>query len=275
MPVKTEPKPTPPPPDAENTGDTEPKTFDLSVTQLVGGALAAMTAAYLGSRLSVAGTVIGAAVASLVAGVGGTLYTASLRHTRDRVRSVWTGRTNDTPTEVVVTRESGVPDWGEAVTPAASAPAEPASPVAATASTAGSPPGTPLWRTGRFWKRIGVGAVASFALAAGAITGLELVSGQALSGGDGTTVSRVREPQTEKPSDKPSESPSESPSDKPSETPSAEASAAPSEAPSASSEPTQSNQTPAPADGNRSPSGGADAESQADSGAAGDANPAG
>ena len=74
------------------------KGLDLSVTQVVGGALAAMTAAALGSRLSVAGTVIGAALASIIAAVGGALYTASLRHTRDKVRSVWTGKAAGTPT---------------------------------------------------------------------------------------------------------------------------------------------------------------------------------
>jgi hypothetical protein len=47
----------------------------LSVTQIVGGALAAMTAAALGSQLSVAGTVVGAALASIIAAVAGSLYT--------------------------------------------------------------------------------------------------------------------------------------------------------------------------------------------------------
>ena len=44
-------------------GDKQSKAkgLDLSATQIVGGALAAMTAAALGSRLSVAGTIVGAA----------------------------------------------------------------------------------------------------------------------------------------------------------------------------------------------------------------------
>ena len=57
------------------------KALDLSATQVVGGALAAMTAAALGSQLSVAGTVVGAALASIIAAVAGSLYTASLRRT--------------------------------------------------------------------------------------------------------------------------------------------------------------------------------------------------
>jgi hypothetical protein len=48
-----------------------------------------MTAAALGSQLSAAGTVIGAALASIVAAVAGSLYTASLRRTRDKVKTVF------------------------------------------------------------------------------------------------------------------------------------------------------------------------------------------
>ena len=86
---------TPSPPDAP----TKPK-IDLSFTQVVGGALAAMTAAFLGSRLSLAGTVVGAALASVVAAVATTLYTASLRTTREKVRTVWRGRGDGTPVAV-------------------------------------------------------------------------------------------------------------------------------------------------------------------------------
>ena len=71
------------------------KQLDLSATQIVGGALAAMTAAALGSRLSVAGTIVGAALASIIAAVAGSLYTASLRRTHDKVKTVfWTVQPN-------------------------------------------------------------------------------------------------------------------------------------------------------------------------------------
>src|SRR5919112_2566842 len=66
--------------------------LDLSPIQVVGGALAAMTAAALGSRFSVEGTVIGAALASVIAAVASALYTASLRRTHDAVRVVVGGR---------------------------------------------------------------------------------------------------------------------------------------------------------------------------------------
>ncbi|PRZ42748.1 hypothetical protein CLV47_10494 [Antricoccus suffuscus] len=58
------------------------KKFDLSLTQVIGGSLAAATAAALGSQLGVAGTIIGAAVISVISAVAASLYTTSLRHTR-------------------------------------------------------------------------------------------------------------------------------------------------------------------------------------------------
>src|SRR4051794_41664974 len=69
---------------AKHAGEKKDKKsgFDLSVTQVLGGALAAVTAALLGAQLSVAGTVIGAALASIITAVGGALFTTSLRRTR-------------------------------------------------------------------------------------------------------------------------------------------------------------------------------------------------
>ena len=63
-------------------------TFGLSLTQLVATGLAAVTATVAASYLGVAGTVIGAAVASVLTAVGNAVYGTSLRTTRDRVREV-------------------------------------------------------------------------------------------------------------------------------------------------------------------------------------------
>src|SRR5262245_66123572 len=84
------------------------KALDLSIPQIVGGALAAMTAAALGAQLSVAGTLVGAALASIIAAVAGSLYTASIRHTRDKVKTVfWTAQPNevDEPTLIDIVAE--------------------------------------------------------------------------------------------------------------------------------------------------------------------------
>ena len=59
--------------------------LDLSLTQLLGGSAAAATAAALGSRLGVVGTIAGAAVLSLVSALAASLYTASMTRARDAV----------------------------------------------------------------------------------------------------------------------------------------------------------------------------------------------
>lgn len=80
--------------------------FGLSVSQTIGGALAAMTAAALGARLGISGTVLGAALASVSAAVLGTILTHSIRRTGDGVRSA-IGRPKDSgragPRSVVIT----------------------------------------------------------------------------------------------------------------------------------------------------------------------------
>lgn len=65
----------------------EPRSrlFDLSLTQLLGGSMAAATAAALGSRLGVVGTIAGAAVLSVVSAIAGALYTNSMARAREVV----------------------------------------------------------------------------------------------------------------------------------------------------------------------------------------------
>ena len=109
--------PTNPRPDAgEAPPEAKASKIDLSLSQILGGALAAMTAAALGSRLGVAGTIVGAALASIIAGVAGTLYTASLRTTRDKVKTVWTGRVAGTDTRASVDVVEDAPVWDDAQT---------------------------------------------------------------------------------------------------------------------------------------------------------------
>lgn len=61
---------------------------ELSALQLIAGALAAMTSAWLASWLGVAGTLIGAAVGSIVAGTASTLYSASLQRGIERSKTL-------------------------------------------------------------------------------------------------------------------------------------------------------------------------------------------
>jgi hypothetical protein len=58
----------------------------LKPAQVVASALAAVTAAFLGSTLGVAGTIAGAGIASVVTTVGGEVYLRSLRKTRAAAR---------------------------------------------------------------------------------------------------------------------------------------------------------------------------------------------
>ncbi|WP_375423169.1 hypothetical protein [uncultured Friedmanniella sp.] len=213
-------------PGAPRPAATKPK-IDLSFTQVAGGALAAMTAAFLGSRLSVAGTVVGAAMASVVAAVASNLYTASLQTTREKVQTVFRGRTAG----------SGVPVSLEPRPDADQAPS--------LSSAAGHAPAAAVPVRSRIqWRSVVVGALAAFALAVAVLTGLELASGQSLSGGQGTTISQVAEQKpaadpTTDPTTAATASPSATASESPEPSASASGSSEPSATPSAA-EPTSS-----------------------------------
>jgi hypothetical protein len=202
--------------DSEPVTEQEKKSWhDLSLTQVLGGALAAMTAAALGSRFSLAGTVVGAALASVIAAVAGALYTASLRRTRETVRAVIGGR--PAPAAVLDSSSNqGQPVSGNS----AAVPLEGIVDGSAKAS-----------RRRTLVVRSLVGAGAIFVLAAGALTTYEALSGHALSGGDGTTFSQVQQRERDdRPADEQAPAPSESadpsstaePSEEPSVTPQAE-----------------------------------------------------
>jgi len=233
------------PPDRDRPEPAKPR-IDLSATQVLGGALAAMTAAFLGSRLSVAGTVVGAALASIVAAVAGNLYTASLRSTREKVRTVFQGRVDGSSMPATVTTVDTTP-------------ADPAtdeawhwSAAAAPAPAAAAPPAPATDRPAKRWsvRSMVLGALAAFALAAAVLTGLELATGQALSGGHGTTISQVGE--AEKPAPRKDPSPAAtagtaSPSPSASASPIPSATATTSSTPTASAAPTEQPDTSAPA----------------------------
>ena len=80
------------------------KLLDLSLTQLVGGSMAAATAAALGSRLGVVGTITGAAVLSVVSAIAANLYTTSMARAKDAVVLVRSRRGAD-GLQVEVVRE--------------------------------------------------------------------------------------------------------------------------------------------------------------------------
>ena len=209
--------------------------LDLSPAQLVGGALAAMTAAALGSQLSVAGTVVGAALASIIAAVAGSLYTASLRRTHDKVKTVfWTGQPNEVeePTVIDIVADSE----GH---------------IAGQRSHLVAPEQDPSPRRPRpklNWKRIAVVALAIFGIAAASLTTFELVTGHALSGGEGTTFQQVSEGKANKESDTKKKEPADKPTSRATTEATSEASESSTTEPSesASSEPTEATTAPTP-----------------------------
>ena len=173
--------------------------LDLSVSQIVGGALAAMTAAALGSQLSVAGTVISAALASIIAAVAGSLYTASIRRTREKVKTVfWTGQPNEVEEPTVMEILPGSEGH-----------------VAGQRSHLLEPQPAPTPRGPKLnWKRVAVAALAAFGIAAVSLTAVELATGRSLSGGEGTTIQQVSEGRSDKGSDTKKKEPSEKPTPK-------------------------------------------------------------
>src|SRR5215216_672156 len=185
---------------SNQAGDEKSKKgLDLSATQVVGGALAAMTAAALGSQLSVAGTVVGAALASIIAAVAGSLYTASIRRTHDKVKTVfWTGQPNEVeePTVMEIVSDSEGHIAGQRSHLVAPEPS--------------SGQNGPKLN----WKRIVVATLAAFGIAAVSLTAVELVTGHALSGGNGTTFQQVSQGSSDKGSDTKKKAPSEKPTKK-------------------------------------------------------------
>jgi len=177
--------------------------LDLSVAQIVGGALAAMTAAALGSQLSVAGTVVGAALASIIAAVAGSLYTTSLRRTGDKVKTVFsTGQPNEVEEPTVI---EIIPDNQGHIAGQRSR--------LLTPEPSGSP--SPGRRGPKLnWKRVAVAALAAFGIAAASLTVVELATGHSLSGGDGTTIQQVSEGRSDKGSDTKKKEPSAKPTQK-------------------------------------------------------------
>jgi type IV secretory pathway VirB10-like protein len=105
-------------------------------------------------------------------------------------------------------------------------------------------PSPPPRRPKLSWKRVAVAALAAFGIAAVALTTFELVTGHALSGGQGTTIQQVSEGKPAKESDTKKKAPSKEPTNKATTTKSETPTTEPSEA--ASSEPTETETTTEP-----------------------------
>ncbi|AGL19943.1 hypothetical protein [Actinoplanes sp. N902-109] len=129
----------------------------IQVSKVVAGTLAALTAAVLGSFLGVAGTLAGAALASVVGSVGTEIFNNSLKRGTKRLQEV-------APTFVRAPAAIGTP------------------PVAAAAEEDNPAHTTPVApRKPLRWGRIGLAAAVLFFLSMGAISIFEAVTDKPLS----------------------------------------------------------------------------------------------
>jgi len=185
--------------------EQDERTLGLSTAQVVGSVLAAITGAVLASTMGVTGTVIGAAVASLVATIGSAIYTWSLRRTTVAVkktaaqvrqaalesgplpRTVAQGPLRTTKERAAAsTAEQGPvgPDQDQGPDPDGQQPEE-------------ADPDEDSWRRSIPWGKVLLGSLTVTVLALAGITVVEAIAGKPISsvtgGSDsqGTTVGNV------------------------------------------------------------------------------------
>lgn len=253
----------------------EPERLNLNAAQVAAGALAAVTSAVVASRFGVGGTLIGAGLASVVSTTGTTIYLHVLRRTGSRARGVLEElprhRQHAHRPAETESAGPGLPQHDEeADSKKTTALATPPPP---------SPPKPPPRRSRRIptWAVPVVGSVLVFAIALGAITAAEAMSGRpaaswvggsapssgtsvgTLAAGDSGAPSRATPAATTQPTPASTPAPA-GPGQQPEAKPSAPATlpaTAPSPAASArSSPPAQATPTPIPNAGRPSPAGG-------------------
>jgi len=272
--------------DRENTDRTSKrKSLDLSFVQVAASALATVAGALLASELGVYGTIIGAAVVSVGATIGGAVFQHVFRRTGEQIRNL-----APTPAQPTPVREEPAPaeetrtfdpfDPGGEDTRMLAAVSPPPDNRAVTTYR-----GRTTWKPRR-WTAYALMALLAFGLAMGTLTVVELVAGKPLaaivqnepgsgtslgggSAGSGGSGGSGRTPPPETPSGSASDGGSGSgggehsggPSPTPSTTPSSSAGPTPSTSPSGSgsASPTPSgSQSSTPTD--RSTGAGADAD---------------
>lgn len=195
---------------AEEPEEKEPekKGLGLSAPGLVGGALASMTSAVVGSQLGVAGTIGGAALSSAVVAVAGAVYTKTLNQGHKKVTTAL--KRNLKHDEVDANAETrALPVTGAQPTVSLdTVPADTLDTVTNVAPATGTADPTdethvlpiadnlpesnePVRKRRPKLKTVLVGAAATFVIAIVGVTGYENISGNALSGGTGSTVSQI------------------------------------------------------------------------------------
>jgi hypothetical protein len=136
----------------------------IEISKVAAGTLAAVSAAVIGSFLGVAGTLIGAAVASVIGSVGTEIYQRSINKGAKKLQTL-------APTFIKVPAAVGTPQVAAAAEE--DAPSHTVAPDEVTQKRAEN--GTKLR-----WKPILIGAVVVFVIAMGAIFAVEAIAGRSL-----------------------------------------------------------------------------------------------
>jgi len=232
-----------------------PQKLEIDWLKTAGGAFAAVSSAFLLSTFGAAGTIIGAALGSVIVTVGGALYTQGLARSHHRLAQVQTAAMRKVGVaQAEVRRAARQTGDDEAVGAHLAHAEERLDDVKDDLGTmADEPVGPPGWRERVVllpWKRISLFAAGLFAAAVLAITAFELIVGESVSsitggteGGGGPTIGRIvggSDGDTSKEDDK---TPSDNQSS-PSEAPSSESSSPPAPTNVPTGEPTPASESP-------------------------------
>ena len=239
------------------TSDTSHK-LEIDWLKTAGGAFAAVSSAFLLSTLGAAGTIIGAALGSVIVTVGGALYTQGLARSHQRLAHVQTAAMRKVGVAQAEVRRAARRQGDEEAVDAHLAHAdERLDDVNDDLDTLADEPAGPGWRERLVtlpWKRISLAAAVLFAAAVVVITAIELAAGQSVSsitggseGGSGPTISRIgggSDGDTPKENEKVPTDGDSTPSDAPSSEPSAQPS--PTDLSTVEPTPAPESSTPAP-----------------------------
>lgn len=175
----------------------KPTSPGLRPARVLATAFAALTGAFLASELGVYGTVIGAGVFSFMTTVGTEFYLRSLDRTKlaaKQAREAALARTgraaalngvdglDASPTAAMAPPTTVLPTPDQQPTQYLRRPTVSAPPTLAPA---------PTGRKGIRWSIVGGVTVLAFGLGMLTITGIEAITGNSISGGEGTTAGRV------------------------------------------------------------------------------------
>jgi hypothetical protein len=229
--------------------DDSSQKLDIDWLKTIAGALAAVSSAVLLSTLGAAGTIIGAALGSVIATVGGALYSQGLARSREHLAQTQVAALRKVRVAQAEVRRAGRRQGDDQAVDAHLAQAEQRLDEARQdLGSATDESAAPGWRErlGLLpWKRISLIAAGLFAAAVIAITAFELVAGESVSsitggtqGDGGTTITRIGGGSDDNPSRDESPSDEAPASDEPPTGPSNEPSTAPSDAASPSDQPT-------------------------------------